>query len=52
MMKCKDCEYLHIKNPLGYSRAFCSHWECKVGEIKFNIRKCKFYIKKDIKKVK
>lgn len=46
MMKCKDCEYFHIKNPTGYSKAFCGHWESDIGEIKFVIKKCKFYVKK------
>lgn len=46
MMKCKDCEYFHIKNPTGYSKAFCGHWESEIGEIKFVIKNCKFYVKK------
>lgn len=49
-MKCKDCKYFkyfHIKEPTGYSRAFCSHWLSDVGEIKKFIRKCKHYKKRE-----
>lgn len=42
-MKCKDCKYFHIKEPTGYSRAFCGHWLSNVGEIKKVIRKCEYY---------
>lgn len=44
-MKCKDCEYFHIKNKTGYSKAFCANWQSSVGEIKTVIRKCKYYKK-------
>lgn len=48
-MICEDCEYFHIKNPVGYSKAFCANWKNSVGEIKTVIRKCKYYKKGSVK---